>query len=71
MPPEGGARSSRATPGRIRLRGCVPVVALVRRFTTEEVAEVLVVAGAFWASRLISLIPPGWKQNFLGKRMIW
>ena len=31
--------------------------------TTEEVAEVLVVAGVFWASRLISLIPPGWKQR--------
>jgi len=31
--------------------------------TTEEVAEVLVVAGVFWASRLISLIPPGCTQR--------
>jgi len=35
----------------------------VPRSTTEEAAEVLVVAGVFWASRLISLIPPGWKQR--------
>jgi len=39
------------------------VVALVPRFTTEEAAEMLVVAGVFWASRLISLIPPGCKPR--------
>jgi len=41
--------------------GVGPVVALVPRFATEEAAEVLVVAGAFRASRLISFIPPGWR----------
>jgi len=51
MRPGGGARFS-GPAGADPFAGWVPVVTLVPRCTTEKVAEVLVVAGAFRASRL-------------------
>ena len=57
--PSGAREVLAPPPGRISFWGVGPVVTLVPRFTTEEAAKVLVVAGAFRASRLISPQPSG------------